>query len=671
MKKSFTLKSGPLRVLVVFAILILYGKTGRSQTTYYDTYAFRIPLTINNTSLGISTDQTNFVALLKVVSPNFITGPCQNLTGGSASVPPFAIIDNDYSTTDELYYQIESWDSTTGTIYFWVRVPTLYKSGSPNGSNTFYVYFGPTGTTAVSHTTTWQKQTWSNVTGTAGINYSGVYHFNEDPSGTAPQFADGTVNDNNLSTVSTGTVTQNTSSEIGSGITLSATSVMDLGATGMPNTQNSQSMSIWASYPSVPSHTANLIVLENSTNPATTGNGTQLGVLINGSSKPAQTWRWANRLTPLVQYATTPSTNVWHHWAYTYDASTKKSCLYIDGVLKASQTDSSNPPFSGTVDMVSFGDYINNNIGGSGLHTVGGQSFTGTMDEAHIIGTTLTADWVKAEYVNQSNASTFTTAGAMETNSSRASTMQGYLTYTWKGLSTDPTSASNWDNTTTGVSNEVPVNSNVNWVIPSGLSNYPTLTASTGCYGLTLGSGAYVNLSGNTLSVGCNIYNSSGGQILYNNSNSSVINWDGSGSTQYYYGSSSSNTCELGGMTINNTSGGTINISGGPVDVYSQVTITQGNLSIGSSPAAFTLKSTSSQTANFGSIPSGSSVTGTFTVERFAKGSYPTDLSKRGYRLVSSPIYTGTAGSLNVFDLSWLASSAIITGPSGGGFFSV
>lgn len=675
MENTFTLLRKLFRIVIISAAIVLPGKVAYSQTTYYDTYAFRIPLTTNNTSLGISTDQTNFVALLKVVSPHFVTGPCSNMTGGSSSVPPFAIIDSAYSTTSELYYQVENWDSTTGTIYFWVRVPTLYKSGSPNGSNKFYVYFGPTGTPAVSHTTTWQKQTWSNVTATAGITYGGVYHFNESPSGPAPQFSDATVNNNNLSTVSTGTVTQNTASEIGNGITLSATSVMALGVTGMPNTQNDQSLSLWASYPSTPPNTANFIVLENSTNPALTGNGTQLGILVEAAVTPlprVQTWRWANRKTPLAQYGTAPSSNVWHHYAYTYQASTKQSWLYIDGALVSGPTsDSSNPPFSGTVDMVSFGDYINNNIGGSGLHTVGGQSYTGTMDEAHIVGCTLTADWVKAEYVNQSTASTFTTAGAMQTNSARASLVAGYLTYTWKGVNTDPTNAANWNNTTTGVNNEVPVNSNVNWIIPAGLTNYPTLTASTGCYELSLGAGTYVNLNGYTLGVGCNIYNSSGGQILYNSSNTSTINWDGALSSQYYYGTNTAGTCELGSMTINNTVGGTVNISGGPVDIYSQLTLNQGSLAIGSSPAALTLKSSSTQSANVGSIPLGSSITGTVNVERFVKGSYPTDLSKRGYRLVSSTVYTGTVGGNNVFDLSWLANSAIITGPAGGGFFSV
>ncbi len=663
METSSTLLHRVVKITILPIMLVLFSNNAHAQATYYDNYAFRIPLTLNNASLGTSTDQTNFVALIKVTSPNFISGVCSDQTGAlSSSIPAFAIVDSAYSTATELNYQVENYNSTTGVIYIWVKIPTLYKTGSVNGANKLYCYFGST-SPSVSHTTAWQKLTWSSVTATAGINYSGVWHFNEDPSAAAPQFSDATVNNNNLSVGSSGSVTQNTSSQIGNGITLAATSVLDIGTTGMPNTNASQSLSIWASYPSVPATTANLIVLENSTNPALTGNGTQLGCLVNGGTTDLQTWRWANRLTPLVKYATPPTAVTWHHYAYTYDAAANKSYLYVDGALMAGPTtDSANPPFAGTVDMVSFGDYINNNIGGSGLHTVGGQSYTGTMDESHVIGALLSADWIKAEYVNQKNPDAFTTSGAMQTNSVRASAVAGYLVYTWKGVSTDITSASNWNNTTSGVSNEVPVNSNVNWVIPAGLAHYPVLTTSTGVYGLTIASGASINLNGYTLSVGCNIYNSSGGQLLYGSNNASKITWNGSIASQNYYGTNIALTAQVGAMEVNNSSAGTVSINGGPVDIFSLLTITKGNLAISASPAALTLKSSSTVSASVAAIPAAYSISGNVNVERYISGG---SNSYRGYRLLSSPIYTVKSGSNYYYDLSNLALYAPITGTGG------
>lgn len=642
-----------------------------AQTTYYDNYAFRIPLTLNNASLGISTDQTNFVALIKVTSPNFVSAVCSDQTGGiSSTVPQFAIIDSAYSTTSELYYQVENYNTTTGVIYFWVRIPTLYKTGSSKGSNKLYCYFGSTNP-SVTHDASWQKLTWSNTT-SANVTYSGVWHFNEDPTGPAPQFEDATVNDNNLSVGSylgsSGTVTQNTSSQIGNGISLNATSVLDTSAVNMPNTQNSQSMSIWVSYPSIAtSYSANFIVLENGSDPASSGNGTQLGVSVRykGISTPTlQAWRWANEKTPLVYSYTIPSVNTWHYLAYTYNASTKMSYLYLDGALLTSASNSSNPPYSGSVNMVSFGDYINNQTANTppGPKKVGGQSYTGTMDESHVIGTTLSADWIKAEYVNQSNPDAFTTAGSMQTNSARASAVAGYLVYTWKGVNTDITNANNWDNTTTGVSNEAPVNGNVNWVIPAGLSNYPVLTADTALYGLTIASGASINLNGHTLKVGCNIYNSSGGQILYGSNTGSKITWDGSISSQYYYGTNTTLTCQVGSMEVDNSSAGTINISGGPVDIFNTLTITKGNLAIGSSPAALTLKSTSALTASVAAIPAAYSITGNVNVERYISGGSNT---YRAYRILSSAVHTATSGSNYYYDLSYLPHYAPVTGSAG------
>jgi len=668
MKRSFILLHRLLKAAILPMMLILFNNSAYSQTTYYDNYAFRIPLTLNNASLGIVTDQTNFVALLKVTSPAFVSAVCSDQTGAlSSAIPVFAIVDSAYSTATELNYQVENYNAATGVIYFWVKMPVLYKTGSVNGSNKLYCYFGST-SPSVTHSTAWQKLTWSGVTATAGINYSGVWHFNEDPAGPAPQFSDATVNNNNLSVGTSGAVTQNTLSQIGNGITLSATSVLDIGATGMPNTQASQSLSIWASYPSIPATTANLIVLENSTNPALTGNGTQLGLLVNAGVTDVQTWRWANRLTPLVKYATPPTAVTWHHYAYTYDAVAKNSYLYIDGTLVTGPTSNTgNPPFAGTVDMVAFGDYINNNIGGSGLHVVGGQSYTGTMDESHIIGATLSADWVKAEYVNQKNPAAFTTSGAIQTNVLRASAVPGYLNYTWKGASTNITSANNWDNTTAGVLNQAPVSANVNWVIPSGLANYPILTVDTALYALNIASGAYINLNGHVLKVGCNIYNSSGGQILYGGNNTSKITWNGSLTSQNYYGTNTALTAQVGAMEVNNSSAGTVSISGGPVDIFNLLTITKGNLVVNASPAALTLKSSSTLSASVGVIPSAYSITGNVNVERYISGGSNT---YRGYRFLSSPIYTVQSGSNYYYDMSYLTSYAPTTGSTGvaGGF---
>jgi hypothetical protein len=122
-------------------------------------------------------------------------------------------------------------------------------------------------------------------------------------------------------------------------------------------------------------------------------------------------------------------------------------------------------------------------------------------------------------------------------------------------------------------------------------------------------------------------------------------------------------------MTINNSANGTLTINGGPVDIYNLLTITKGNLVIGSSPAALTLKSTATQTATAAAIPGGSTITGNVNVERYITGGS----GYRGYRLISSPVYTSTVNSNNVYSINYLLNSTFLTGTNGtaGGFSKV
>jgi len=183
-----------------------------------------------------------------------------------------------------------------------------------------------------------------------------------------------------------------------------------------------------------------------------------------------------------------------------------------------------------------------------------------------------------------------------------------------------------------------------------------------------------------TMSVTGNVDNSAGTNVDFV-TNASTVLLNGSG-TQYIKGGTATNS-----YYPNNVVNGTIfnNITVATTGAGAK-TILQGNNSISplgvlaiNNPASLdatasnslTLLSDATGSASFGALPLGSSISGTVNVQRFVKGSYPTSLSKRGYRLMSSTVYTGTVGGNKVFDLSWLAKSAIITGPAGGGFFSV
>jgi len=77
-----------------------------------------------------------------------------------------------------------------------------------------------------------------------------------------------------------------------------------------------------------------------------------------------------------------------------------------------------------------------------------------------------------------------------------------------------------------------------------------------------------------------------------------------------------------------------------------------------------TLKSNSTSSATVAAITSGSTIINSVKVQRYITGGS----GYRGYRLISSPVYSATVSSNNVFSINYLQNSVWLTGASGGGF---
>jgi hypothetical protein len=244
-------------------------------------------------------------------------------------------------------------------------------------------------------------------------------------------------------------------------------------------------------------------------------------------------------------------------------------------------------------------------------------------------------------------------------------------TYTWTGLAgtTAVGTDNNWTNTSTGIAGQAPKLDGTEAIIIGTASTgfYPALTANKSAYTLTInnGTGIKLDLGGFTLNVGCNIFNN--GTLTKGTSanfNTSAVTWSGVSPivNQSFTGSSVAASSDLGNMTVSNTAtGGNVTITAGKLDLYNVLTMTTGNLIV-SSPATFTLKSLATQSATVAAIPSGLSITGNVSVERYIAGG----ASKRGYRLMTSPVNTGTG----IFSINYFKNSAYITGTTGtaGGF---
>ena len=511
-----------------------------------------------------------------------------------------------------------------------MQIPSLTYAAN----NTIYFYYGSPSPT-VTHNTAFFNNTWAS-------DYKAVFHFNETTY--TGSVTDGTAN------AHTGTANNMTSANLvtgkigtaynfnGSNTSISSNAVTVTGAF---------TISAWVKLAAIG---VDQKIMTNQTSVGSTSGGYKLGVYSNNIPETESGTAIDRGSTPTP---TAFATGTWHYVQGVYSGTTLST--YVDGTQYETFS-TTNSPTSTNPFFIGVGE------GGAQYF------FNGIIDEPRVSNVAKTSDWIKAEYGDQNNPASFTSVGATRTiATTNAASTPGALTYTWTGGAgnTDPTNANNWNNTTAGTTNQLPsFTGSTTLVIPSGLSFYPALTANESIYGLSIASGASFNLNGYTLSVGCNIYNSSGGQILYGSNNTSGITWNGSATTQTYTGTNTSNTAQLGSMTINNSAGGTVTLSGGPVDIYSSLNLTKGNLVISASPTVLTLKSTATQTANVTAITSGYSITGNVSVERYITGGAAYN---RGYRLLSSPVYSATVGTNNVYSINYLKNSIYLTGTSTSG----
>jgi hypothetical protein len=204
-------------------------------------------------------------------------------------------------------------------------------------------------------------------------------------------------------------------------------------------------------------------------------------------------------------------------------------------------------------------------------------------------------------------------------------------------------------------------NSTVNYIGTSAQVVYPTATGldtSPSTYqniGFS-GSGVKTMQAGN-MTIGGN-WASAGGKI------------DASLSSIYFQGGAQSLTDASTGVTFGNVFfQGTLTktLASGKFSIANTGILTMAGTATLAAGGNLTLVSNATGSATVAPLPLNTAITGNVKVQRFFKGS-STDLSKRGYRLISSAVYTAAPSGVKSYDPIYLLDSAYVSGPSGGGF---
>jgi len=212
-----------------------------------------------------------------------------------------------------------------------------------------------------------------------------------------------------------------------------------------------------------------------------------------------------------------------------------------------------------------------------------------------------------------------------------------------------------------------------NWINSSSVTTTSGTTAVSGSISNS-SSGSIALGSGNTY-VGANLTNSGAftagsGNITVdgNYTNSAGGTFTAGTGTVDFNGASPETLTDNSttGTTLNNvefTGGGTKTMSGtGSFAVSSSGVLSMAAGNTLQTGGILTLNSSSTGSATVGAIPSNSAITGTVNVQRYISGG---SNAYRGYRLLSSPVYTASSGSNYYYDISYLALYAPITGSLG------
>ncbi len=253
---------------------------------------------------------------------------------------------------NNLDYEIDTWDSTTGTALVWVSVPSL--SGTATMINAYYDPASTINLPAVSSTAVWTS-----------AGYYGVWHMN------AANATDSTAN--HLDGTASGSVTVD-NAKIGTGVNFLSNA--QITTTNTPNSAFTSAISFeaWAR-PSV-----------------VTGKQALFGkeALATFKIQESKTWFTTPGKTDFKNVNHSVGANTWYHFVLTF-VPNGAAKVYVNGNSVKTETDS-----KGFNDLTKSCPVV---IGSNQWS----EYYLGILDECRLVTTELSADWIVADYATQNN----------------------------------------------------------------------------------------------------------------------------------------------------------------------------------------------------------------------------------------------------------------------------
>ncbi len=411
-----------------FAELIVAQTESRTkvvlQDWYNDSWEFRKNITLSlNTATGVDSDLTDFPALVSITDLEIFEKT------NETDLKDIIFTASDGTT--KLAHEIERYDSSTGEVIAWVKIPTLSASDVTD----IYIYYKGLDETDT-YTTVWDD------------NYRMILHMNQSATGSKSEglFSDVTDNGNDATAGGDGRqIPYNSNRE----------PIRNEGQIGYgqkfrgPTTTGSGQGSgefLWVhnvnNWPSRDA-TIELWVGDITASPGTGVDYNDMFSYCKKSTSSSNIWEnhwslWqAKKVKMKVQthfyVSTTAGPNVendnpasftdWNHIMAVYnlkdaDGTTGKSQLYINGELYREENRSggqSHTINSNAKNAVAIGGDIDSSSNSKTKCDRVNNEFKGKMDELRVSAGMRSASWAAASYFNQGDPDTYTTIDVEET----------------------------------------------------------------------------------------------------------------------------------------------------------------------------------------------------------------------------------------------------------------
>ena len=406
------MKSIAFLLLLLVLITPFAAIADPSDPWYNASWAYRVSVTVNNAQVDADlTDYPVYVDLSTLPA-----GFHANVKSDGSDIRVTA-----GDGTTELPREVVVYDAATdtGELHF-------KASSVANATDTeFYIYYGNAGASDYGRADTYgTENVWNS-------NYRAVYHLQEDGNTTASGYLDSTANDRHATGVSL-TASSDVTGKLGVATTLDGSAdylTLPSGIITLASATDEITMQAWVNSDSTGGKNDPILsgrVAANENGILTLGIGRD-GVDNAGTGFAAFIVR--DNGSGGLQHAhdnVDISNDAWHMVHLTRNSS-KAKALYVDGISKATGTDTMASGITG--DLAGLGaerKWIATNFPSGDAPA---RYFQGEIDEARVLGVPLTAAWIDAEYSNHNTPTTFYTVGSQETPPASGGVIHSFLNF--------------------------------------------------------------------------------------------------------------------------------------------------------------------------------------------------------------------------------------------------